>query len=129
MYRAVARYAREHDLLDASDDRLVAMLDEFEMHFVYNYDTDHDDMRIDGINREDDIRSTDLALVMRPIVTCRPLRSRLVAMQQKLSRVAGVVGDGRDMGTVVFPHAPYKYFLICDLEVRVKRRAHQLKTQ
>lgn len=129
MYRAATRYAREHGLLDADADKLVAMLDDCEMQFVRNDATQHDDMHINGINREKDIRSTDLALVMRPIVTCRPLREKMVEMQRTLAVWSDVVGDGRDMGTVVFPDAEYKYFLTCDVDVRVDRRVRQLVSQ
>lgn len=129
MYRAAAWYAREYDLLDASDERLAQILDEFEMQFVRNPDTEHDDMWIDGVNREADIRSTDLALVMRPVVVCRPLRVRMVELQQEMGNMGDIVGDGRDMGTVVFPDAEYKYFLTCDLDVRLQRRVRQLEGQ
>lgn len=129
MYRAAAWYAREYDLLDAPDERLAAVLDEFQMQFVRNEDTHHDDMWIDGVNRESEIRSTDLALVMRPVVVCRPLRERLVTLQQEFGRVSNIVADGRDVGTVVFPDAEYKYFLTCDLDVRLQRRVKQLEAQ
>lgn len=129
MYRAVTRYAREHDLLEASDERLVQMLEEFHMEFVRNPNTQHSDMWIDGVNREWDIRSTELALVMRPVVVCRPLRARLVELQQCFGCMGDIVADGRDMGTVVFPQAEYKYFLTCDLDVRLHRRIQQLQQQ
>jgi cytidylate kinase len=129
MYRAAARYARECDLLEASDDRLAEMLDDFHMEFVRNPDTQHSDMWIDGVNREMDIRSTELALAMRPVVVCRPLRARLVELQQDFGRMGDIVADGRDMGTVVFPYAEYKYFLTCDLDVRLRRRIQQLQQQ
>ncbi len=129
MYRAAARIARDRDMLDASDECLVSLLDEHTIEFIWNEETQHDDVWIDGKNRESDIRSTDLALVMRPIVICRPLRARMVELQQELARGENVVGDGRDMGTVAFPDAEYKYFLTCDLDVRVARRSKQLREQ
>ena len=66
---------------------------------------------------------------MKPIVTSPAVRNHLVAMQQEFGRHGGIVGDGRDMGTVVFPNADLKIFLTCDTKVRAQRRYNQLIAQ
>jgi cytidylate kinase len=86
-------------------------------------------MYINGVDKEDAIRSTALALVMRPVVVCRPLREKMVILQRAMGKMNDIVADGRDMGTVVFPNADYKFFLTCDLETRVVRRMRQLTIQ
>jgi CMP/dCMP kinase len=63
---------------------------------------------------------------MKPIVTCRPLRKVLEQMQRQFADVHPLVADGRDMGTVVFPDAQWKFFLTCDLAIRTERRYRQL---
>jgi CMP/dCMP kinase len=66
---------------------------------------------------------------MKPIVTCRPLRGILEQKQRLFALEYNLVADGRDMGTIVFPDAEWKFFLTCDLEARTERRYLQLLGQ
>lgn len=126
MYRAVTLYFLRQGLLDASDIEKVAAMDQIHLDFVYNKKTDTFDMYLNDENVEQEIRKTDLALHMHKVVSIPGVRSKLVALQQAYGANGGIVVDGRDIGTVVFPQADLKIFLVCDLETRVVRRMQQL---
>lgn len=129
MYRAVTLYAQRHGLLDASPEQKLAMMDDIHLDFSYNPATDHHDMILNWENVEAVIRKTELWLAMRPIVTDLGIRKELVKRQQACGREGGIVAEGRDIGTVVFPDAELKVFMVCDLDVRVERRYQQLIAQ
>ena len=76
---------------------------------------------------EDRIRNMDVSRYVSPIATIPAVRRKMVEQQREMGRAAGVVLDGRDIGTVVFPNAPVKLFLTADLEERVRRRKKQLE--
>lgn len=129
MYRAVTLYAIRHDLLDASAQDRAGIIDTIDLDFTYNKETDHYDILLDGENVERAIRKTDLAMQMQPIVTCMPLRKKLVQLQQERWKKWWIVADWRDIGTTVFPDAQVKVFLVCPIDIRVERRAKQLAEQ
>ncbi len=129
MYRAVTLYAIQHGLLDADEPSKAAMMEQIEISFIHNPDTDHDDVILNGINVEKEVRKTDLSLRMKTIVTSPTVRQALKLMQRRFGEQGNIVADGRDMGTVVFPDADLKIFLICDVEVRAQRRYDQLVSQ
>lgn len=126
MYRAVTLYFLRHGLLDASDAEKIAAMDQIHLHYVYNKKTDTFDMYLNDENVEQEIRKTDLSLYMHKVVSIPGIRSKLVALQQEYGEKGGIVVDGRDIGTIVFPQADLKIFLVCDLETRVLRRMQQL---
>jgi cytidylate kinase len=129
MYRAVTLYAKRHNLLDASDKEKVAMMDAIDLAFAYNQDTKHYDMLLNGENVEKEIRNTSLAMDTLKITGVQWVREVLVQRQKIYGEFGGIVADGRDMGTVVFPNAEVKIFLTCDLDTRVERRFAQLERQ
>lgn len=129
MYRAVTLYAIQHGLLDADEPSKAAMMEQIEISFIHNPDTDHDDVILNGINVEKEVRKTDLSLRMKTIVTSPTVRQALKLMQRQFGAQGNIVADGRDMGTVVFPDADLKIFLVCDVEVRAQRRYDQLVSQ
>ncbi len=126
MYRAVTLYACRHGLLDADEQTKTAMMSQIDLSFAYNSDTGHSDILLNGENVEKEIRQTTLSLKMKPIVTSPGVRSALIKKQQELGDRGGIVMDGRDIGTVVFPEADLKIFLVADVEVRAQRRKNQL---
>lgn len=129
MYRAVTLYAIQHNLLESSEEEKVQMMSQIQLSFHYNNTTDHADIYLNGENVESRIRDTWLSLSMKPIVTSPAVRTVLVEMQRNIGTQGWIVADGRDMGTVVFPEADLKIFLICDAEIRAQRRFHQLDLQ
>lgn len=126
MYRAATLYAYRHNLLDSDEQAKTEMMSQIDLSFLYNPETSHDDIFLNGENVEKEIRQTSLSLRMKSIVTSPVVRAALVEKQKKFALQGGVVADGRDMGTVVFPDADLKIFLIADLEVRAERRYKQL---
>ena len=126
MYRAATLIAIREEKLDASAEEKVAMLRAHALSFVRNTETWNDDIYVDGENVESLIRTTALAMQMKPIVTCIPLREEMVRLQQNFWTVWGIVCDGRDTATHIFPDAQLKVFMICDVETRARRRYAQL---
>lgn len=129
MYRAVTLYAIQHDLLDADEETKAQMMTQINISFEHNPETDHDDIILNGSNVEKEIRQTGLSLRMKTIVTSPVVRQALKMMQRRFGEEGNIVADGRDMGTVVFPGADLKIFLVCDVQVRAQRRYDQLVSQ
>ncbi len=126
MYRAVARYALQHDLLDSDEQTKTEMMSQIDIAFHYNTETDHDDVYLNHQNIENEIRQTDLTLRMKPIVVSPTVRSALWNLQRKIWEEWWIVVDGRDMGTVVFPDAELKFFLVGNTDIRAQRRYDQI---
>lgn len=126
MYRAVALYALRNNLLDSTEEQKRDMLESIELLFEYNSKTDHDDIILNGENVEHEIRDPKLSSQMKPIVTSPCVRKRLWQEQQKIWQDGGIIVDGRDMGTVVFPEAELKIFLVGDKKVRAERRYKEM---
>lgn len=126
MYRAVTRYALTHDLLDADEQTKTQMMGQIEISFQLNPTTNHHDTYLNGENIESYIRKPELSLRMKPIVTSPAIRTALGQLQSDMGTQGGIVADGRDMGTVIFPHADVKIFLVCDTHIRAQRRYEQL---
>ncbi len=124
MYRAVTLYTLEQGI-DPHDWAAVAeLLPAIRIRFESSSDgpvTLLNDRRV-----EDRIRNMDVSRNVSPIATIPAVRRKMVEQQREMGRTAGVVLDGRDIGTVVFPDAPVKLFLTADLEERVRRRKKQL---
>ncbi len=126
MYRAVAVYAMRHGLLDAPERDKQTMLSQITLSFQHNPETDHNDMILNGENIEKEIRLTTLSSQMKPIVVSPSVRSWLGEEQKRIGQWWGIVVDGRDMGTVVFPHAELKLFLTGNVDIRAQRRYNEM---
>ena len=105
------------------------MLRQITLSFQENKKTNHTDMLLNGENVEQEIRQTSLSLQMKPIVVSPSVRSWLGEQQKEIGKEGGIVVDGRDMGTAVFPQAQLKLFLTGDVSIRAQRRYHDLKTK
>ncbi len=127
MYRCVALYARQHNLLKENEERKAKIIDEITIEFrtIEGLQTTF----MNGENIEKEIRSSDLWLVMRPIVSCLPLRKKMISLQQSFWDQWNIVCDWRDAGTHIFPDAELKIFMTCDIQTRVQRRMKQLRLQ
>lgn len=131
MYRAVTLYAMRHDLIKADGsidkEKLQAQLPQIEIAFQLNPTTGRPETLLNGENVEKEIRTMEVSAHVSPIATLPFVREKLVEQQQKMGEGGGVVMDGRDIGTVVFPHAELKVFVTASAEVRAERRFKELK--
>lgn len=129
MYRAVTLYAIENGCVEngiLNEERLTASLDNIQIDFRFNPDRGASDIYVCGEWVEGKIRTITVSNLVSAVSAIGEVRKRLVAMQQRMGQDKGVVMDGRDIGTVVFPDAELKIFMTADPEVRAERRYQEL---
>ena len=130
MYRSVTLYALRHGLFNADGTiktaELEAQMSQINISFKLNEETGRPDTYLNGECVERDIRSLEVSSHVSPIATLAFVRAALVAQQQQMGQGGGVVMDGRDIGTVVFPNAELKIFVTASAEVRAQRRYDEL---
>lgn len=132
MYRAVTLYALRHQLFagDRIDEAaLQAALPALEIAFRMNAESGRPDTYLNGENVEKEIRGMEVANHVSPVAALGFVRKALVAKQQAMGKEKGIVMDGRDIGTVVFPEAELKLFVTASPEVRAQRRVDELKAK
>ena len=132
MYRAVALYALEQGAIvdgQVNESMLVELLPEVNISFVFNSERGASDIYVNGEFAEDRIRSIEVSNCVSKVSQILQVREKLVAMQQQMGQSRGVVMDGRDIGTVVFPDAELKLFMTADARVRAERRYAELKAK
>ena len=129
MYRAVALYAQRADIgEEGSDNReLLAQLKNIHISFIQTPDGQH--VTLNGEDVEAYIRTLEIGNLASQISTIKEVRAFLVAQQQAMGEKKGIVMDGRDIGTVVFPNAELKLFLTASPEVRADRRFKELQAK
>lgn len=130
MYRAVALYAMENGLIqnDSLDKaNLLRVLPNIHIAFKHDDATQRSATMLDGRNVEHRIREMDVSNNVTLVSPVREVRAKLVQLQQEMGQGGGVVMDGRDIGTVVFPFAEIKFFMTARTEVRAHRRYQELK--
>lgn len=132
MYRAVTLYCIQNgffngDIIDET--RLEKEINTIDMSFRFNETTGRPDTYLNGVNVEKEIRGMEVADKVSPVSTLGFVRKALVAKQQEMSKAKGVVMDGRDIGTVVFPDAELKIFVTASPEVRAGRRVKELEAK
>lgn len=126
MYRAVTLHFLNHYLTPSNPQDVAKGLKTLEISFHPNPDTQKQETYLNGINVEDDIRTMRVSERVSEVATLKSVRQELVAQQQRLGKKKGVVMDGRDIGSVVFPDAELKIFMTADLETRAARRQQEL---
>lgn len=129
MYRAITLYAMREGLIsDGFFDKksLIKKLDTVEITFVKNSSTGKADVCLNGENVERYIRTLEVSSFVSPIATVSEVRAKLVEQQQCMGKEKGIVMDGRDIGTVVFPNAELKIFMTASADERAKRRYNEL---
>lgn len=132
MYRAVTLWAIENGCVEngiLNEERLVASLDQIQIDFRFNPERGASDIYVCGEWAEGKIRTITVSNLVSAVSAIGEVRRRLVAMQQAMGRDKGVVMDGRDIGTVVFPNAELKIFMTADPEVRAERRYKELQAK
>ena len=131
MYRCVTLFALRNGLFAAdgsiNEDELRRQMPNIHITFQFNASTGRPDTYLNGELVEDKIRSMEVSSHVSPIATIGFVREAMVAQQQQMGQGGGVVMDGRDIGTVVFPHAELKIFVTASAEVRAQRRYDELK--
>ncbi|MDR7131154.1 cytidylate kinase [Algoriphagus sp. 4150] len=126
MYRAATLHFLNHFLSPANPHDVEKGLKSLEISFHLNSDTLKQETYLNGLNVEDEIRTMRISSKVSEIATVAAIRKELVAQQRRLGKKKGVVMDGRDIGSVVFPDADLKVFMTADLETRAVRRQAEL---
>lgn len=129
MYRAVTLYALKNNLISSSHfdgEQLCQQLNKIFLKFVFNEDLGFAEMYLNDENVEKQIRSIEVSNFVSKVAELSEVRSNLVSQQQAFGMQKGVVMDGRDIGTVVFPNAELKIFMTASPEIRAKRRYDEL---
>jgi CMP/dCMP kinase len=127
MYRAVALYFLENDILNSDAEQVELALTQIHLEFLKNNTTNRFEIYLNGKSVEQRIRQMDVATIVSEVASLSVVRKELVKMQQNLGAQKGVVMDGRDIGTVVFPDAEFKIFMTADVEIRAQRRFKELQ--
>jgi len=129
MYRAVTLYCLRNNLIKNGKvdiAQLSTNLDQIKVYFRFNEETRHNDIWLNGENVEQEIRLLAVSQNVSPVAAVAEVRHLLVALQQEMGKSKGIVMDGRDIGTVVFPEAELKIFMTAQPDVRAKRRFDEL---
>lgn len=132
MYRAVTLYGLEHGAIaDGMVDRgkLIGLLDSIDITFRFNTERQASDIYVNGEPVEGKIRNITVSSFVSEVSSIPEVREKLVAMQQQMGAEKGVVMDGRDIGTVVFPDAELKLFMTADPHIRAVRRYDELRAK
>jgi cytidylate kinase len=130
MYRVVTLFAMRNDLINnelVDENKLAHIIDQVSISFNYNEEKQRHETFLNGELVEDEIRRLDVSNKVSLIAKIKFVREKMVAFQRELSKEGGVIMDGRDIGTVVFPNAELKIFMTADVEVRAIRRFKELK--
>jgi cytidylate kinase len=132
MYRAVTLFCLRNGLVLKGLVNLPGLnnkLSSIHINFAYNPVTSHNDIYLNGENVEQEIRHMEVAQNVSQVAAVAEVRQLLVALQQEMGRSKGIVMDGRDIGTVVFPQAELKIFMTADPRIRAKRRYDEMITK
>lgn len=129
MYRAVTLYALEHGAIRSGmidEEAVIKLLPEMSVAFRFNPERGASDIYVNGDRVEGKIRTIEVSNCVSGVSAIPIVREKLVALQQEMGRQKGVVMDGRDIGTTVFPSAEIKLFMTADPKVRAQRRYDEL---
>jgi len=129
MYRAVSVYAMEQGFIDADHfdhEALIENLENVHLRFKFNADLGYSEIFLNGKNVEQLIRSIEVSNMVSKVSSISEVRAKLVEQQQQMSVNKGIVMDGRDIGTVVFPNAELKIFMTASAEKRAHRRFKEM---
>jgi cytidylate kinase len=126
MYRAVTLYCMRKNLV-GNDRGVISELGNINIDFVFNPDIDEYETYMNCENVEKEIRSMDVSAHVSRISQIPEVRARMVELQRQMGVFKGIVMDGRDIGTVVFPDADIKIFMNASVDIRAKRRYDELK--
>ena len=129
MYRAVALYTLQNNLIENNELNTVALINNLpniNISFQYNERLKVSEIYLNGVNVNTEIRSMEVSNIVSRVATVLEIRQQLVALQQQMGAQKGIVMDGRDIGTVVFPDAELKLFMTSSANTRAQRRFDEL---
>ena len=126
MYRAVTLYALRKEISGVNAHHIKQHLDNINIHFETN-EQGLSAVYLNNENVESEIRMKHVAESVSRIAEIKEVREKLVMEQRKLGKSGGIVMDGRDIGSVVFPNAELKFFITADIDVRTERRFSEMK--
>lgn len=132
MYRAVTLFAMQNGYIskDFFDKQtLINSLPSIRLHFVFNPEVGFGEMYLNDVNVENEIRTLEVSNFVSLVAEVSEVRAKLVEQQQQMGKGKGIVMDGRDIGTVVFPKAELKVFMTASSETRAQRRYDELKAK
>lgn len=133
MYRAVTLYCIENGIFDSNnniqEEKLKERIADINITFKLNKETQRPDTYLNGILVEDKIRTMEVSSRVSPVAALGFVREALVKLQQSMGKEKGIVMDGRDIGTAVFPDAELKIFVTASAEIRAQRRYDELKAK
>ncbi|MGM0621447.1 MAG: (d)CMP kinase [Bacteroidota bacterium] len=130
MYRAVTLFALRNGLIKngkVDEKELISRMKDIRITFEWDTDTEKNTTFLNGENIENEIRQLEVSNNVSPVSTIAGVRSELVKQQRENGQKKGIVMDGRDIGTVVFPDAELKIFMTASPEIRAQRRYFELK--
>ena len=129
MYRAITLYALRNHLVVAGQvnkQELINALPQIKIEFRYNSFVQKSDTYLNGENVEEEIRHLPVSQNVSPVATIAKVRAAMVRLQKAMGQNKGIVMDGRDIGTIVFPDAELKLFVTATAEIRAQRRFDEL---
>lgn len=132
MYRAVTLYCLRNNYIGdyfIRTDNILSDIDGIDISFILNPDTNEYETFLNSQNVERDIRGFEVSTYVSRISQIQEVRSRMVELQRQIGKNKGVVMDGRDIGTVVFPDADIKIFMTASIDIRSRRRYDELKAK
>lgn len=130
MYRAVTLFAMRNNWLqkgEVDEQKLIENLPSVTINFEYNLQSGSNDVILNGENVEQEIRAMEVSENVSSVARIDEVRTKLVQIQKQLGEEKGVVMDGRDIGSVVFPEAELKIFMTASADIRAQRRYKELK--
>ena len=129
MYRAVTYFALQNNFIGDNffdSEALIKQLKDIHITFKFNEELGFAEVYLNGKNIEASIRTLEVSKYVSPVATLSEVRRKLVEQQKLMGKGKGIVMDGRDIGTVVFPEAELKIFMTASAETRAKRRYKEL---
>ncbi len=132
MYRAVAFFAMQQGYIATEffdKQALINSLASIKLHFEFNPEMGFAEMYLNGVNVEKEIRTLEVSNFVSLVAEVSEVRAKLVEQQQEMGKGKGIVMDGRDIGTVVFPAAELKVFMTASAQTRAQRRYDELQAK
>ena len=124
MYRAIGLYVRDHGVLADDEEKVVSLLGGIKIELAFKDGTQH--VLLCGEDVGDRIRTPEISMYASRVSAIPAVRTFLLDAQRELAKNASLIMDGRDIGTVIFPDAEVKIFLVASVEARAKRRTEEL---
>lgn len=132
MYRSVALYAIQNNFAvdgNVESQKLIDHLDHIKIDFKYNSELGFSEVYLNDVLVETEIRGMEVSSYVSKVASIPAVRQKLVALQQEMGKAKGIVMDGRDIGTVVFPDAELKLFMTASAKTRAQRRFDELQAK